>query len=68
MGDALNELFELCAKYTVDFEYRTNGSGKNTITYDQKEKKLTIDLCDSEDEKFGDRLRAKINELKQLFD
>jgi hypothetical protein len=67
MNDKLNELFRICGINDFVFTYQKEGD-KNFIDYSlEPEKKIVVNISNTEDKELDMLLTAKINELKELF-
>lgn len=67
MNNKLNELFKLCGTNNFIFTYQKEGV-ENFISYElEPERKIIVNIPNSEDSELGMLLSNKINELKELF-
>lgn len=67
MNDKLNELFRICGINDFIFTYQKEGD-INFIDYSlEPEKKIVVNISNTEDEELDMLLTSKINELKELF-
>lgn len=67
MNDKLNELFRICGINDFVFTYQKEGD-KNFIDYSlEPEKKIVVNISDTEDTELDELLTSKIEELKKLF-
>lgn len=67
MNDKLNELFRICGVNDFTFTYQKEGE-ENYIDYSiQPERKILVNISDTEDTELDNLLSSKIEELKELF-
>jgi hypothetical protein len=67
MNDKLNELFRICGINDFIFTYQKEGDN-NYIDYSlEPEKKIVVNITNTEDEELDKLLTSKIEELKELF-
>ena len=66
MNEKLNELFKICGINDFVFHLQREGE-KNYINYSIDEKKIIVNVPNTEDKEFDELLTIKINELKEIF-
>ena len=67
MNDKLNELFRICGINDFVFTYQKEGD-KNFIDFSlEPEKKIVVNITNTEDTELDTLLTSKIEELKELF-
>jgi hypothetical protein len=67
MNDKLNELFRICGINDFIFTYQKEGDN-NYIDYSlEPEKKIVVNITNTEDTELDKLLTSKIEELKELF-
>lgn len=66
MNNKILELFNFCGENHIDFTYETGESGTNQITHyiNGKEKRITIKICNPDDENLGNLIDEKIKEFR----
>lgn len=69
MNNKVFDLFNFCGENHIDFTYETGENGINQITHsiNGKEKRITIKICNPDDENLGNLIDEKIEELKKLL-
>ena len=67
MTNKLNELFQICGVNDFIFTYQKEGD-KNFVDYAlEPEKKIVVNIPNSDDKELDELLSNKIEELKELF-
>jgi hypothetical protein len=67
MTNKLNELFQICGVNDFIFTYQKEGD-KNFVDYSlEPEKKIVVNIPNSDDKELDELLSNKIEELKELF-
>jgi hypothetical protein len=67
MTNKLNELFQICGVNDFIFTYQKEGD-KNFVDYSlEPEKKIVVNIPNSDDKELDELLSDKIKELKELF-
>jgi len=67
MTNKLNELFQICGVNDFIFTYQKEGD-KNFVDYSlEPEKKIVVNVPNSDDKELDELLSNKIEELKELF-
>lgn len=66
MNQKLFNLFNFCCENNIDFIYETGENGINQITrsFNEKQKNITIKICNPEDENLGKLIDEKIKEFR----
>ena len=67
MTNKLKELFQICGVNDFIFTYQKEGD-KNFVDYSlEPEKKIVVNIPNSDDKELDELLSNKIKELKELF-
>lgn len=69
MNNKVFELFNFCGENHIDFSYETGENGINQIThsFNEKQRSVSIKICNPEDKNLDKLIDDKITELKNLI-